>query len=128
MIENMIFNEVALLTRCYTQHALRSYMDSKINHIRHFIKILFVNIDIEFINSPSIFRCNNVVSSIPSYVENTESPTICYKYNKHVRNTIRNFNKTVSNLDLDLDDPRILELVKILNFVINQRFILSQVI
>ena len=28
----------ALLTRCYTQHALRPYIDSEINHIRHFIK------------------------------------------------------------------------------------------
>ena len=25
----------ALLTRCYTQHALRPYIDSEINHIRH---------------------------------------------------------------------------------------------
>ena len=31
--------EAALLTRCYTQHALRPYIDSEINHIRHFIKI-----------------------------------------------------------------------------------------
>ena len=31
--------DAALLTRCYTQHALRPYIDSKINHIRHFIKI-----------------------------------------------------------------------------------------
>ena len=31
--------DVALLTRCYTQHALRPVIDSKINHIRHFIKI-----------------------------------------------------------------------------------------
>ena len=28
--------EAALLTRCYTQHALRPYIDSEINHIRHF--------------------------------------------------------------------------------------------
>ena len=28
---------LTLLTRCYTQHALRPYIDS--NHIRHFIKI-----------------------------------------------------------------------------------------
>ena len=27
--------EAALLTRCYTQHALRPYIDSEINHIRH---------------------------------------------------------------------------------------------
>ena len=33
----------ALLTRCYTQHALRPYIDSEINHIRHFIKIPFIN-------------------------------------------------------------------------------------
>ena len=35
--------EAALLTRCYTQHALRPYIDSNINHIRHFIKIPFIN-------------------------------------------------------------------------------------
>ena len=47
--------EVALLTRCYTQHALRPYTDSEINHIRHFIKIPFINKGIEFIDLPSIF-------------------------------------------------------------------------
>ena len=31
------------------------YIDSEINHIRHFIKIQFVNKGIEFINLPSIF-------------------------------------------------------------------------
>ena len=62
--------EAALLTRCYTQHALRPYIDSKINHIRHFIKIPFINKGIEFIDLPSIFRDNNVISAIPSYFEN----------------------------------------------------------
>ena len=33
----------ALFTRYYTQHALRPVIDSKINHIRHFIKIPFIN-------------------------------------------------------------------------------------
>ena len=47
--------DAALLTGSYTQHALRPYIDSKINHIRHFIKIQFVNKGIEFINLPSIF-------------------------------------------------------------------------
>ena len=32
-----VLYEAALLTRCYTQHALRPYIDSEINHIRHFI-------------------------------------------------------------------------------------------
>ena len=34
--------EAALLTRCYTKHALCPYIDSEINHIRHFIKIPFI--------------------------------------------------------------------------------------
>ena len=32
--------DVALLTRCYTQHALRPVIDSKINHERHLSKFL----------------------------------------------------------------------------------------
>ena len=44
----------ALLTRCYTQHALRPYIDSEINHIRHFNKIPFINKGIDFIDLPSI--------------------------------------------------------------------------
>ena len=30
--------DAAILTRCYTQHALRPYIDSEINHIRHLLK------------------------------------------------------------------------------------------
>ena len=68
--------EAALLTRCYIQHALRPYIDSE---IRHFIKIPFINKGIEFIDLPSIFRDNTVISAIPSCFENTESSIICYK-------------------------------------------------
>ena len=52
--------EAAILTRYYTQHALRPYIDSEINHIRPFIKIPFINKGIEFIDLPSIFRDNSV--------------------------------------------------------------------
>ena len=55
-----VLYEAALLTWCYTQHALRLYIDSEINHIRHFIKIPFINKGIEFIDLPSIFRDNSV--------------------------------------------------------------------
>ena len=95
----------ALLTRCYTQHALRPYIDSEINHIRHFIKIPFINKGIDFIDLPSIFRDNTVESSIPDYFENKEPPIICYKYNKPIRSTIFNFNKLVANLDIDTKTP-----------------------
>ena len=47
--------DAALLTRCYTQHALRPFIDSVTNHKRHLIKIPFINKGIEFIDLPSIF-------------------------------------------------------------------------
>ena len=59
--------DAALLTRCYTQHALRPFIDSEINHKRHFIKIPFINKGIEFIDLPSIFKDRSVTSSIPVY-------------------------------------------------------------
>ena len=49
---------------CYTQHALRLHIDSEIDHIRHFIKIQFVNKGIEFNNLPNIFKDKSVISSI----------------------------------------------------------------
>ena len=76
--------KAALLTRCYTQHALRPYIDSEIKHIRHFIEIHFFKKGIELIDLPSTFRDNNVISAILSYFEITESPIICYKYNERV--------------------------------------------
>ena len=86
------------------QHALRPYIDSEINHIRHFIKIPFIYKGIEFIDLPIIFR-DNVILAIPSYFENTKSPIICYKYNKPIRNIILNFNKLVSDLDNETNSP-----------------------
>ena len=51
------------------------------NHIRHFIKIPFINKGIDFIDLASIFRDNTVASSISNYFENKEPPIIYYKYN-----------------------------------------------
>ncbi|MCU7801045.1 MAG: hypothetical protein KZQ70_13135 [gamma proteobacterium symbiont of Lucinoma myriamae] len=99
------FYDAVLLIRCYTQHALRPYIDSEINHVRHFVKINYINKGIEFIDLPSIFRDKSVVSSIPAYFKNTESPIICYKYNKPIRNVIFNFNKIVSDLDINVNTP-----------------------
>ena len=94
-----------LSTIIATQHALRPYIDSEINHIRHFIKIQFVNKGIEFINLPSIFKDKSVISSIPTYFENKESPIICYKYNKPIRSTVFNYNKLVTELDIEYSIP-----------------------
>ena len=81
------------------------YIDSEINHIRRFIKIPFINKGIEFIDLTSIFRDNNVISALPLYFENTESPIICYKYNKPIHNTVLNFNKLVSDLEIETSFP-----------------------
>ena len=94
--------DAALLTRDYTQHALRPYIDSEINHKRHYIKVSFFNRGMDFIDLPSsIFRDSSVISSIPSYFQNSETPIICFKYNKPIKSIIFNFNKLVSDLDID---------------------------
>ena len=62
--------EAALLTRCYTQHALCPFIDAEINHQRHFIKIPFINKGMDFIDLPSIFQDRSVSSSVPDYFQN----------------------------------------------------------
>ena len=99
--------DAALLTRCYTQHALRPVIDSKINHtcISHFIRIPFINKGMDLIDLPSIFRDKSVQSSIPNYFKNFEVPFICYKYNKLTRGGIFNFNILVSDIDIETCNP-----------------------
>ena len=97
--------DAAILTQCYTQHALQPYIDSEFNHIRHFIKIQFVNKGIEFINVPSIFKDKSVISSIPTYFKNKESLIICYMYNKLIGSTVFNNNKLVTELDIENSIP-----------------------
>ena len=45
-----------------------------------------------------------MISSIPNYFNNSETPIICYKYNKPIRSTIFNFNKIYDLDDLDAND------------------------
>ena len=70
-----------------------------------FHKIPFINKGIEFIDLPSSFKDRSVTSSILIYFQNAEPPIICYKYNKPMRNTIFNFNKLVSGLDIHANTP-----------------------
>ena len=46
-----------------------------------------------------------MISSIPNYLNNSETPTICYKYNKPIRSTIFNFNKIVTDINIDSNTP-----------------------
>ena len=97
--------KAALLTRCYFQYFLNPYIDSEVNHKRHFIKMQFINKGMEFIDLHSIFKDNLVISFIPNYFKNSETPFICYKYNKPIRSTILNFNKIVTDIDKDSNTP-----------------------
>ena len=98
-------NDAALLTRCYTQHAIRLNIDSKTTYKRYLISFFFINKEMDFIDIPSIFRDNSVISTIPTYFRNTETSIICYKYNKPGRSIIFNFNKLVSILDIQTNTP-----------------------
>ena len=70
--------EQTLLTRNYVKHFLSPYIDSEVNHKRHFIKIFFINKGMEFIDLHSIFQDNLGIQSIPDYFKNSETPVICY--------------------------------------------------
>ena len=52
-----------------------------------------------------------MISSIPSYFNNSETPMLCYKYNKPILYTMINFNKIVTDMKIDFNTP---EIVKIL--------------
>ena len=58
--------EPALLTRCYA----RPYIDAEI------ILCILLKLNLSTINLPSIFNYKSVISSIPTYFENKESPKI----------------------------------------------------
>ena len=46
-----------------------------------------------------------MISSIPKHFNNSETPIICYKYNKPIRSTIFNFNKIVTDINIDSNTP-----------------------
>ena len=59
----------------------------------------------EFIYLHSIFKDNLVISSFPNYFNNSETPTICFKYNKSIRSSIFNFNNIVTDINIVSNTP-----------------------
>ena len=59
----------------------------------------------EFIDLHSIFKDNLVILSIPNDFNNTDTSNICYKYNKPIGSTIFNFNKIVTDINIDSNTP-----------------------
>ena len=46
-----------------------------------------------------------MISSIPNYFNNSETPIICYKYNKPIRFTVFNFNEIATDIKIDSNTP-----------------------
>ena len=67
--------------------------------------IPFINKGIECIDLDSIFKDNLVISSIPNYFYNSKTLIISDTYNKPIRSTIFNFNKIVTDIDIDSNTP-----------------------
>ena len=113
--------DAALLTRCYTQHALRPFIDSESNNVRSFIKILFINKGIDFIDLPSIFQDKSVI--VYTYVLPTFR-TSYYLLQIYIKKKQSEILVLISiNLFLILISMLILlsiEIVKIQNMFINQ--------
>ena len=59
----------------------------------------------EFTDLHCIFKDNLVFSSIPNYFDKSETPSICYKYNKPSMSSTFNFNKIVTDLNIDSNTP-----------------------
>lgn len=97
--------EVASIIQSYTQHVLRPHIDSDSQHVRHFLKISYLNKGIDFIDLASIFKDKRVADKVPKYFKNIEPPMICYKYKKSTRGLIFNYNKIVSDLNIENTGP-----------------------
>ena len=89
----------------YVQHYNSPYIDSEVNHKRHFIKIPFINNGMEFIDLHSILKDTSVISPVRNCFRNTEIPIIYYKYNKAIRTNIFIFNKIVTAIYMDFNTP-----------------------
>ena len=46
-----------------------------------------------------------MISYIPNYLNNSETPMICYKYNKPIRSTVFNFNNIGTDNSVDSNTP-----------------------
>ena len=67
--------------------------------------ISLVLISIPFINKGMELKDNSVIFSIPNYLNNSETAIIFYKYNKPIRSTVFNFNKIVTDINIDSNTP-----------------------
>ena len=68
--------DAAFLARCFVENALHPLSDSETKCKGHFIKILFIDKETDFIYLPVISKERSVASFIPTYLRNSEPPVI----------------------------------------------------
>ena len=69
--DNLTLNFIATP---FNTFANKEDSDSEVNHECHFIKILFINKVMEFIDLHCIFKEKSVISSVSNYFNNAETP------------------------------------------------------
>ena len=97
--------EGALIISSFCYYKLFPKIENPEDHIRHFIKLTYINRGLDFINISSIFMDPNIQDLIPPYFSNTEPPIVSYKYKKPTRNIIFNYTKTTTDEELDTNIP-----------------------
>ena len=97
--------EGALIISAFCYNKLFPQIDSPLDHIRHFIKLTYINRGLDFINISSIFMDPTIKELIPPYFTNTEPPIISYKYKKPTRNIIFNYTSITTDEDLHSNIP-----------------------
>jgi hypothetical protein len=95
--------DTANIIQSYANHKLFPHIDKDEEHKRHFFNLKFINKGMDLINLTNIFNDKNCTKCIPGYFKNKEIPIISYSYNRPIRSTIFNYNKLVSDKNLDLD-------------------------
>ena len=71
------------------------------NSNKRFFKVLFHSKGMDMINLPSLLHNKKVVSTIPSYIDNTP-PTVSYRYTNTIANKVFNHKKVISEIDFDI--------------------------
>ena len=118
------FYQTALLTICYTKHALRPYIDSEMNHIRHFLKKFHSSIRVSI---------SSIYLAYLETIQLNRMYLIILKIKKHLLFVINLINLLEVQYSISINWFLILisiqilqihEIVKMQNSVINQQAIL----
>lgn len=107
--DTMSFNsplyECSKIIDAFCYHRLYPRIDQLEDHVKHFLKIKYINKGIDLIDISSIFRDHEVQNLIPVYFDNREMPVISYSYKRPSRSLIFNYPLVTSDADIEKNYP-----------------------